>query len=306
MDDPGESAQSPDRVRPLRTRLQEVQRELGTPWEIIEKDYLLSWILAGLSQTTQLSEKLIFKGGTALKKCYFGDYRFSEDLDFSTLDGVPTGDDMECLVAEACRTAVELLDEYAPVEIAFERYTEREPHPSGQEAFTIRARFPWQTQLHTRVKIEVTMDEPVLRPIQIRAVKYAYGEPFDVELQVYSIEEVVAEKLRAILQQARVSEQCGWSRTRARDFYDLWRILDTYRESIELAGFRSFLKEKCAVRGVAFEAPGDFFPAQTLSDVGRTWEQSLGPLVSVLPHFETVLNGLRPKVEELLTSNDSQ
>ena len=28
-------------------------------------------------------ERLAFKGGTALKRCYFGDYRFSEDLDFT-------------------------------------------------------------------------------------------------------------------------------------------------------------------------------------------------------------------------------
>jgi len=32
-----------------------------------------------------------------------------------------------------------LLDEYAPVEISWERYTEKEPHPGGQEAFSIRA-----------------------------------------------------------------------------------------------------------------------------------------------------------------------
>jgi hypothetical protein len=35
---------------------------------------------------------------------------------------------------------VKLLDEYAPVEISCERYTEKEPHPGGQEAFTIRDR----------------------------------------------------------------------------------------------------------------------------------------------------------------------
>ena len=63
------------------------------------------------------------------KKCYFGDYRFSEDLDFSGLDGVPVGDAMERLVNEACDVAVRLLDEYAPMEIFCERYTEREPHP---------------------------------------------------------------------------------------------------------------------------------------------------------------------------------
>lgn len=34
-------------------------------------------------------------GGTAVRKFYFGDYRFSEDLDFSALEGVPTGEAME-------------------------------------------------------------------------------------------------------------------------------------------------------------------------------------------------------------------
>ena len=106
-----------------------------------------------------LRDTLVFKGGTALRKCYFGDYRFSEDLDFSTLKGIPTGNEIEELIREVCGTAVRLLDEYAPVEITCERYTEREPHPGGQEAFVIRARFPWHSRLQTRVMIEITMDE---------------------------------------------------------------------------------------------------------------------------------------------------
>lgn len=76
-------------MKPLRTRLQEARKRLGLPWEVLERDYLLSWILAGIGQVGSLRETLVFKGGTALKKCYFGgDYRFSEDLDFSGLEGV--------------------------------------------------------------------------------------------------------------------------------------------------------------------------------------------------------------------------
>ena len=130
---------------PLRTRLQEARRRLALPWEALERDYLLSWGLTGISQMPTLRDMLVFKGGTALRKCYFGDYRFSEDLDFSALAAVPTGDEMEQSIRQACEAAVRLLDEYAPVEIACERYAEREPHPGGKEAFTIRARFPWQT-----------------------------------------------------------------------------------------------------------------------------------------------------------------
>ena len=292
-------------MRPLRTRLQEARRRLGIPWEVLERDYLLSWILAGVSAVPALGDTLVFKGGTALKKCYFGDYRFSEDLDFSGLDGVPTGDEMERLVNEACETAVRLLDEYAPVEIVCERYTEREPHPGGQEAFTIRARLPWQSHPQTRVMIEVTVDEPVLRPIQRRKVIHEYGEPLYAEVQVYSLEEMIAEKLRAILQQADMFERRGWSRSRARDYYDLWQVLGTYREQMDLTDFRSLVRQKCALRGVDFEGPEDFFHSRMLAYVGDTWVQWLGPLVPGLPSFETVISGLRPQVETLVSTDDS-
>ena len=67
-------------MKPLRTRLQEARQRHGLPWEVLERDYLLSWILAGIQRVDVLKGTLVFKGGTALKKCFFGDYRFSEDL----------------------------------------------------------------------------------------------------------------------------------------------------------------------------------------------------------------------------------
>ena len=287
-------------MRPLRTRLQEARQRLGIPWEVLERDYMLSWVLAGISRISALSDTLVFKGGTALKKCYFGDYRFSEDLDFSGLEGVPKGEHMERLVMEACETAMRLLDEYAPVEISCERYTEREPHPGGQEAFVIRARFPWQSRPQTRVLIEVTVDERILWPVERRRVIHAYGEPLVAEVQVYSLEEVVAEKLRALLQQADMFERRGWSRSRARDYYDLWRVLGAYEDQMDMAGFDSLLREKCSVRGVSFTGPQDFFHDTMLTYVEETWEPWLGPLVPGLPSFDTVINGLRPSVKSLV------
>ena len=138
-------------MKPLRIRLQEARERLGVPWEVLERDYLLSWLLAGILKVDGLKDSLIFKGGTALKKCYFGDYRFSEDLDFTAQSSAPRGPAMEEAVREACSRAVGLLDPYAPVEIACERHVEREPHPTGQEAFDVRARFPW----HRRPQVNV-------------------------------------------------------------------------------------------------------------------------------------------------------
>ena len=44
------------------------------PEAVLERDYCLSWVLVGLSRSP-LRDRLVFKGGTALKKCYLEDYR---------------------------------------------------------------------------------------------------------------------------------------------------------------------------------------------------------------------------------------
>jgi predicted nucleotidyltransferase component of viral defense system len=287
-------------MRPLRTRLEEARGRLGIGWETLERDYVLSWVLAGMVRVPKLSESLVFKGGTALKKCYFGQYRFSEDLDFSGVGGVPTGDAMEEAMHEACEMACQLLDEYAPVSFECERYTEREPHPTGQEAFTIRAQLPWHRRPHVLVMVEVSVDEPLLRPAPQREVIHEYGETLDTRVKVYSLEEIVAEKLRAILQHVEKLEERGWSRSRARDYYDLWRVLKTYRDELEVVGFASLLQQKCEVRNVAFEGCGDFFQEPMLTYVERTWEQWLGPLMVGPPPFETVTGELRDELSKLL------
>jgi hypothetical protein len=53
-------------VKPLRTRLQEMRSRLGIPWEVLERDYVLSWVLAGIVQVAPLRDTLVFKGSTAL------------------------------------------------------------------------------------------------------------------------------------------------------------------------------------------------------------------------------------------------
>ncbi len=287
-------------MKPLYNRLQEARKRLGLPWEVLERDYVQSWILGGIGRVANLRDVLVLKGGTALRKCYFGDYRLSEDLDFTGLEGVPVGTGMEDTIEEVCSEATVLLEEYAAVEITSERYTEREPHPAGQEAFVIRVRLPWHRRPQIRVMIEITVDEPVQRRVQQRKILHDFGEPLEESVGVYSLEEIIAEKLRAILQYVRILEEKGWSRSRARDFYDLWRILNTYADQLNLTGFEDFLSAKCVVRDVSFSSPEDFFPEAALYHVENTWEQWLGPLVPSLPSYETVIGQLRSLISDLL------
>ena len=53
---------------------------------VVEKDYALGWLLAGIAAHPVIGPRWVFKGGTCLKKCYFETYRFSEDLDFTLQD----------------------------------------------------------------------------------------------------------------------------------------------------------------------------------------------------------------------------
>ena len=121
-------------------------------------------------------------------------------------------------------------------------------------------------------------------PVAQREIMHEYGEPLKVEVSTYSLEEVVAEKLRAVLQQLDQLESRGWVRTRARDFYDLWSVLGTYQEGLDFAG------------------PEDFFDPRVVDNVLLEWESSLEPLVRGPPPFATVKDELRPQVEALLGS----
>ena len=95
-------------MKPLRARIAAEADKAKVPQPVIEKDYALSYILAGLAAQTSLSESLVFKGGTALKKLFFGDYRFSEDLDYSAIKA-PKGKELLAAMESAGQTARRLL-----------------------------------------------------------------------------------------------------------------------------------------------------------------------------------------------------
>jgi predicted nucleotidyltransferase component of viral defense system len=300
LDGPGKLQQEGDGVKPLRQRLEAVRKKTGTPWEVLERDYVLSFILVGITETEQLSRHLVFKGGTALKKCYFGDYRFSEDLDFSTLPGSPRGAALDDEMRKACGLVRDLMNEFAPVEVTCQRYREKHPHPGGQAAYEIRVQLPWHKKPMVRVLVEITTDEKVLKDPVNRPILHGYGERISARIKAYSLEEIVVEKMRAILQQKKRMKAKGWSRSRARDYYDLWRILRAYKGSLDLKGFTGFLKRKCDVRDVKFRTAEDFFPKPVIEEVRATWDRLLGPLVVKLPSSDAIIADLRRIIAKIL------
>jgi uncharacterized protein len=284
-------------LKPLRTRIQEAAKQKKVPQEVIEKDYILSYILAGIAAAPAFADVLAFKGGTALKKCVFGEYRFSEDLDFSGMNA-PTAEALEQALRAAVAESKRLLLQQGPFAIEIERYVERDPHPGGQEAFVVRAQFPWQRHPLCRVKIEISHDEPVILPTRRRSVAHGYEEDLTVTIGCYQLEEIVTEKMRCLLQTQQKLEKRGWNRPRARDHYDLWRILKQLRSEINRSILDRLLRQKCDARGVSFRTLDDFFTEELASEVKKHWAATLAAFVPDLPPCDEVFNELK----ELLPS----
>jgi Nucleotidyl transferase AbiEii toxin, Type IV TA system len=76
-----------------RAAVQARSTEWGLTEEVVEKDYVLGWLLWGIGSHRVFGDQWIFKGGSCLKKCFVETYRFSEDLDFTVLDGGPLAPD---------------------------------------------------------------------------------------------------------------------------------------------------------------------------------------------------------------------
>ena len=285
---------------PLTRRLQSHAKNLRLDLRIVELDYLLSWILRGLAEDPVFGHMFVFKGGTALKKCYFTNYRFSEDLDFTALPGAPSGDQLSSRFAKIVAKTQQAMEEYAPIILQWNRYTEKDPHPENQEAFKIRAQLPNQREPLISAMVEISYSEEIIFKPSRRTIFHDYGEPFQQDVLVYSLEEVVLEKLRGILQHTKKLHEKGWTRSRTRDYYDLYRLMLYEPALFENEKLAICLKKKCEAKKVSFHSVEDFFDHRFLQEVRKDWEHHLGYLMKELPPLQEVLTTLRKGIQKIL------
>ena len=173
----------------------------------IEKDYIISWVLFGISQNKLLLENLVFKGGTALKKMYFPDYRYSEDLDFTLLNDNLTNKEIFTEFDKIIRI---IKDES---NISLKVTNEYEHKKSKSINFHIAYVGPLQGKLTSRdLKVDITRGEKLEFDFLTKTVNTNYSDLSDYEINIncYSLSEVLIEKMTALI-----------GRSIPRDLYDL-------------------------------------------------------------------------------------
>jgi predicted nucleotidyltransferase component of viral defense system len=263
-----------------RAALQTRAREWGLAEEVVEKDYVLGWLLWGIGSHPDLRDSWVFKGGTCLKKCFVETYRFSEDLDFTVLDGGPLVPD------DLLPTLAEVLD--AVEQETGITLTGRPPvaklRPDGRSAEgRIYYRGPRGTPGEARVKLDLTYDETVVEAPVRREITHAYDDelPLDASVGCYVFAEVFAEKLRALGQ-----------RTRPRDLYDVVN-LHRHTELLEERGLvLAILERKCAYKEVPVPTLEAVTAAEKVAELQADWEAMLGHQLPALPPVEEFIDAL--------------
>ncbi len=190
------------------SHLIEWQRTVA-PWsssEQVEHDIVLSRAICELYQNPVISEKMAFRGGTALYKLFLNDKaRFSEDLDFVQIDSSPIGDLVQA------------------IHDSLDSWLGKPRWKQNQGRFTLYYSFLTEVEpiVKRKVKIEIntrehfTTDGHKKIPFEMNSGWFS-GK---VDVITYSLEELIGTKLRALYQ-----------RKKGRDLYDLWVTLNTHTD----------------------------------------------------------------------------
>lgn len=253
-----------------RAELQRLAHRERVALGVLEKDYVLTEVLKALSRLQPLCESFVFKGGTALRKVYFPHWRYSEDLDFTVKFDIPK---------EELRQDLDSL--YRQAEQATQiRLTTRMLHKTNGYA-RVRAQFLGPLAHAAMIYMDLSFDEPLCLEPESRKVLTAPFPDEEETVQVYPLEELLAEKMRSLVE-----------RGKSRDYYDVWRLLKEQRSRVDLKLLGIVLEKKLRHKALTIRTTADFLP-EGVAAIKRYWDNDLSQQVATLPSLEDVLNELK-------------
>lgn len=253
-----------------QAEIRRIAGSLGVDPQVIDHDYVLGCFLHYLSLEDEVQKSWVFKGGTSLAKCHFPEYRFSEDLDFTVLSSF-TADTLMNIVNSAKLTMQDSIgiktdSQDAKVDIIEDDY--------GQESFEAKIYYsgPWVYGGSSRsLQVHVNRDEKILFHTPKKSINHKYSDTADlprVDIQTYSLEEILVEKLRAISGQRRFAI--------ARDLYDIQFLSKT---TVEIDKVLKGFPEKCKVKGINIHEINLEYFKQRQPDYEANWKNNLEYLI---------------------------
>jgi predicted nucleotidyltransferase component of viral defense system len=243
--------------------------------DVLERDYCLAWLLSALSES-DLRRALAFKGGTALKRCYFSDYRFSEDLDFTL---------REPLAFEDIRAHLERLYAIVHENSGITFVFDRQDRQTNINSYTFYLRYTGPLPAGNDVKVDITISERLTFPLHNRPILRGYEEFADLpegrSIDAYSLEEIATEKTVALADPAR---------NEPRDLYDLWYL--TSDAGIDMGQLISAIREKLEFRGKPHQGLQSAIVRKE-ARLQALWTKRLAQQMASLPPFEEAFRALR-------------
>jgi predicted nucleotidyltransferase component of viral defense system len=250
--------------------IRRIARASGVEPRIVELDYALGWALRGIAGDESPSRRLIFKGGTCLRKCYFPDYRFSEDLDFTSAESFDWQEFEEALGQDLAQAGEVSGIDFAAADPKLKIIDD--DHGRETMKLTIYWRGPHASRGSPHgLRLDITRNELVLFEPVRRQVVHDFsdaGELGAVELDCYILEEVMAEKIRAVLGQRIYAI--------SRDLYDISYLCEHVDDEKVMQG----LPRKLAARQVDVAAVDFRRLSDRRDEFEADWERSL---VRLLP-----------------------
>jgi len=239
--------------------------EIKIPVGIIEKDYVLTLTLSLLSNSKMI-KYMVFKGGTAIKKMYFPDARFSVDLDFD-FNGIAINK-IKKEIAELIR--LDMFDKVKFMKIK----DEFESKNKDVYRCTIEYEGPIKHNINQSVRLDFSGRASNLCKVEKRKILENYAsETTDVTIRTMDLTEIFAEKCRALITR---KEQ------KSKDLYDICflinkgvtadkRLIDKklsgYKERFDMNYFTRAIND---ISGVWKRDLQDLLPQGNIPDINNT------------------------------------
>jgi len=260
-------------IRP--NELSSISNREGVRPQQIEKDYIISWLLWGISRNTLLRDAIIFKGGTCLKKIHIADYRFSEDMDFTINPGKEDGTSNADIYAVFDEVFADI-KETANIDLSIPEDSKEIHESTNSPKFHIEYVAPLGGR-GDHVKIDVTRGEQLEFDVEYRTVQNEYSdleEEGEFSVYCYGLKEVVIEKMAALM-----------DRTVPRDLYDFEYLTNT--EGVQLQDVFYEFERKAEHKG---HIPSEFVErvARKEKTFERLWETNLSHHIKQLSKFKDV------------------